>query len=619
MGLIASILNGQKTLTYQLPYFSLIALSINSLSLFLAFLTILIWVIVSFYAAKYMEKERICEYYIFSFLALFALLGVFFAANFFTLFVFFDLLGYAVYMLVINSRTREALKAGTKYLVMAILGDLTLLVGIFLYYYYTGGVSFVAKSLPDNLALLIFLLMGVGFAIKAGLIPFHIWLPEAHPAAPCPASALLSGLVIKAGVYGLIRSYLAIFGLKNAFKFLGLSIIWFGVASMVFGVLMALLQKNAKKMLAYHSISQVGYIVLGLGCAVYLGKEGGLALGGGLFHLMNHALFKASLFLSVGAIYFMTDEVDIYKLGGLFKRMPLTAASLIIAACGISGVPLFNGFASKTLLHQSLTLVTHGYLLEIVFLFTGAATFCSFLKLVKLSLFSKEPGESRVSRAKEAPVLMWASNFVLSVLIIIIGFFPNLIWQNLLKPSLAVLGYPVVAFSVSIWHAQDLISFLIAALLGTFIYFVGIKYHLFEFSFPQWFSLNYWAEKLAFNFYFVAQRGRILESGIHMPELKLAREMVESYEEELRLVSKIVKSVVLNFENFGVRFYQIILDSCRVLVIFGNSLVKTWFLSETLAIFSASKREPGAKDYRKDLEISIFMILLFLLIFLAIN
>ncbi len=617
--MIASILNGQKTLTYQLPYFSLVVLSINSLSLFLAFLTILIWVIVSFYAAKYMEKERICEYYIFSFMALFALLGVFFAANFFTLFVFFDLLGYAVYMLVINSRTREALKAGTKYLVMAILGDLTLLVGISLYYYYTGGVSFVAKSLPDNLALLIFLLMGAGFAIKAGLIPFHIWLPEAYSAAPCSASALLSGLVIKAGVYGLIRSYLAIFGLKNTFKFLGLSIIWFGVASMVFGVLMALLQKNAKKMLAYHSISQVGYIVLGLGCAVYLGKEGGLALGGGLFHLMNHALFKASLFLSVGAIYFMTDEVDMYKLGGLFKRMPLTAASLIIAACGISGVPLFNGFASKTLLHQSLTLVTHGYLLEIVFLFTTAATLCSFLKLVKLSLFSKEPGGSRVSRAKEAPVLMWASNFVLSVLIIIIGFFPNLIWQNLLKPSLAVLGYPVVAFSVSIWHAQDLISFLIAALLGTFIYFGGIKYHLFEFSFPQWFSLNYWAEKLAFNFYFVAQRGRILESGIHMPELKLAREMVESYEEELRLVSKIVKSVVLNFENFGVRLYQAILDSYRVLVIFGNSLVKTRFLSETLAIFSASEREPGAKDYRKDLEISIFMILLFLLIFLVIN
>lgn len=617
------IFREHKAIGYISPFLSIFQLSLDPLSFSLVALVSFIWLAVSLFSLGYMVGGGSGEYHAFSLVALMAVLGIFLAANFFTLFIFFDILGYVAYILIVNSRTREALKAGTKYLIMIILGDLTFLVGIFLFYYYTGGVAFTpALHLPDSAKLSIFLLMGVGFAVKAGVIPLHIWLPDAHPVAPCPASALLSGLVIKTGVYGIARALLVLFGMAKVVSVVSLLLLCLGVVSMLLAVFMALLQRNAKRMLAYHSISQVGYMIMGLGCAAFLGKEGMLALGASLFHLFNHALFKACLFLGVGAIYLRTGELDMYKLGGLRKKMPLTALFLIVAACGISGVPLFNGYVSKALLHRvlaSLGLSPAGQgLLEIVFISTGAATLCSFVKLLRLTLFGRIPESYR--EVKEVPFTLVFPTLALAAVILTIGLFPNLLWKGLLLPSLEYLGYspPVLAqfSSVEVWGAHDIGSFLWVLILGLAMYAVGSKYKLFEISFPQWFSVNYWVERLAFDLRFVFQERRVFEALEEIqlaPELKyLAVREMKFFEEDVESVTEGVRRLVWGLERAIKDILLSIKDSFSFLKRYCLREIWEKFLARPADSLAASRMSERIEGYVVELEFGLFLILVFI-------
>ena len=198
-----------------------------------------------------------------------------------------------------------------------------------------------------------------GFGIKAGMVPLHLWLPHAHSVAPTPGSALLSGLLIKVGAYGLIRvGEFAGWGVGwgTVATWLGSSLTVLGTCTMLVGVTAALLQSDAKRLLAYHSVSQMGYIILGMGVGLYLGADGGLGLVGAIYHIVNHALFKATLFLGVGVIYVHTNETNLYNLGGLWRRFPVTAILMFLAVLGITGAPGLNGYASKTLLHHAVSL-----------------------------------------------------------------------------------------------------------------------------------------------------------------------------------------------------------------------------------------------------------------------
>jgi formate hydrogenlyase subunit 3/multisubunit Na+/H+ antiporter MnhD subunit len=517
---------------------------VDPLGLLFATITSLVWLAATIFSLSYMYHEhKRRRFYIFLLLTLAANLGLVIAGDLFSLFVFFEGLGFLAYPLIIHTETEEALRAGTKYLFMTIFGGLSLLFGILLLYSYSGStaISPALGALREAgfIKYVISGLMILGFGVKAGMIPVHIWLPDAHPAAPSPASALLSGVMIKAGAYGIIRTLGSIFRppfeahevariassakeavvgghtelLWETTKVLGYAVIWIGIVTMFLGVLMALLQENSKRMLAYHSISQMGYILMGIGVAGYLGHEGAIGLAGGVYHIINHALFKAALFLGVGAVYFRTGELNMYKLGGLRRKMPLVAAFTFIAALGISGIPLFNGFVSKTLLHHAIVeahgLTASGWLkvAEIIFIITGGGTLCSFIKLTTFTFMGKMP--ERYEKVKEVPLAMNLSMLLLSSIIILFGVFPNFFLRTFMIPALEYWHYPALSLehlaNFHLWELRNFIDLMPSLLAGVLIFVVGVRFGLFHLHFPKWFGVDYWYYRAAMGFLSLAR------------------------------------------------------------------------------------------------------------------
>jgi len=281
----------------------------------------------------------------------------------------------------------------------------------------------------------------MGFALKAALVPFHAWLPDAHPSAPAPISAMLSGLLIKAcGVYVLCRLVFSVFAGAEVF---GVILVVLGTLSMVLGVLMAVGQWDFKRLLAYHSISQMGYVVLAIGAAAVMQARGlddavvALALFGGLFHLANHAVFKSLLFLCSGSVEYATGTRQLKLLGGVGRRMPVTGACLRVAALSISGVPPLNGFWSKLII--VLALVLGGfYTLAIITVIVSFVTLLSFAKVQRYVL-GGSPSEA-TARAREAPFAMCFASVVLAVLCLASALLIlPAVRERLVDPAVAVL------------------------------------------------------------------------------------------------------------------------------------------------------------------------------------
>ncbi len=289
------------------------------------------------------------------------------------------------------------------------------------------------------------LLMLIGFGIKAGIWPFGLaWLPDAHPAAPSPVSALLSGVMIKTGIYGLIRTFFwlvpnaSVRGFSPAFWGGLLAIV--GTVTLVVGTFQALKQEQTKRLLAFHSIGQVGYIVLGLGASLMLlplgpvaGTLATIALLGALFHTINHALFKSLLFFNAGTILKATHTQDLNKLGGLMQFMPLTAVTCLIASFSIAGVPLFNGFASKWSIYTATILGgKHAGILALCGLFgilTSALTLASFMKFFGMTFLSRPSTlvkkQTENGKIVEAGALMQIPQVVLAFVCVILGLVPG--------------------------------------------------------------------------------------------------------------------------------------------------------------------------------------------------
>jgi formate hydrogenlyase subunit 3/multisubunit Na+/H+ antiporter MnhD subunit len=251
-----------------------------------ALVTSFVWLLATIYSTKYMTHEHSRDrFFAFLILTLAADIGVLVTGDLFSLFIFFELLGISSWVLVIHNETEEAMKAGRKYLFMGVIGGLFLLFGIFLIFTNTNTLTLqpLLGGLAEigNIKYLIAATMTLGFGVKAGMFPVHVWLPEAHPVAPSPASALLSGIMVKAGIYGIIRTLLLVFSpAENAHELwhimapVGNLMIWIGIITMLLGMVLALLQTNIKRLLAYSTISQIGYIIFGIGIAVYMGFEG---------------------------------------------------------------------------------------------------------------------------------------------------------------------------------------------------------------------------------------------------------------------------------------------------------------------------------------------------------
>ncbi len=529
-------------------------LEVDALGAFFAFFAAILWFAASLHAFKYMDHEqKRTRFFFFMLLTEAATLGVFMVQDFFTLYLFFEAMGLLAYILIIHSETAKARAAATKYICMTVVGGLSLLAGIFLYLGYSGTIGFVPPAtsawLAGSFKVVALVCLIAGFGVKAGMVPLHIWLPDAHPAAPSPASALLSGVMIKVGAYGILRTVLTFFqqaplhegggeaaaagghvvegaahgasSLATNVQTLGLVIIGFAVLTMFVGMVLALVQRDIKRTLAYSSVSQMGYILFGVGCLGFLGAEGGMGMGGALYHIINHAFFKGCFFLAAGAIVFCVHELDMFKLGGLWRRMPITTIFWSIAALGIMGIVLFNGFVSKTLLHHAIVeshvLAESGHLAsagwikaaEILFIITSGGTIAYITKMTYYTFFRRprEENAEHLKHVKEAPAWMLAGIGILAAGVLVNGLFPGLLLQRLIGPAVGTvpgLNQELVAemthIPIFIW--ANIKEILVPLAIGIGVFVLGAwpdLFHLrrrgpdiFAIKLPRWLGVDYW-------------------------------------------------------------------------------------------------------------------------------
>ncbi len=359
-----------------------------------------------------------------------------------------EVMTFTSYLLIVWEYTEKyVVKAGWKYFVsMHFLSTIPLILGVIITIVLCGTTSMtMIKSrlwfLDPNVLAILYVLYLLGFASKAGVVPFHFWLPDAHPAAPSNVSALLSGVMIKVAVYGVLRFCCYILPLN---AMIGYSIATLGALSLTIGTLYALKQTDAKRLLAYHSVGQMGYIWLGLGTGiVLLANNNPLGIVGiiaGLYHLVNHAVFKGLLFLSAGSILYKTRIRNLNLLGGLSRIMPYTSILTLIAALSIAGVPPFNGFLSKWLIYESTFSSTKGLLVfyGVLALFISAATLASFIKFYTTA-FTGELNIDNIEKG-DVPLSMLAGMTLLAVFCILWGVLPITIVPLLQKAPLMLAG-----------------------------------------------------------------------------------------------------------------------------------------------------------------------------------
>jgi multicomponent Na+:H+ antiporter subunit D len=378
------------------------------------------------------------KFYSLFMLILAGLNGVAVTGDVFNLFVFIEISAISSYALVAFGTDFDELEAGFKYMVIGEIGGISVLLAIALLY---------AKASSLNMAVVSQIMAGtghtplfwlivsaflVGFAIKMAMAPFHAWLPDAHPSAPAPVSALLSGVFIKVlGVYAMCRVMFNVFGLSraNAPNFFNL-LLAFGVVSMVVGGLLAYTQRDYKRLLAYSSISQIGYILIGLGIGNYWG------IVGALFHVLAHAFGKGLLFLAAGSVERATGSRDLEKLSGLEKGMPLTAWSHLLGSLSLAGVPPFAGFFSKLLIIVGALSAKMYWLAALAALFS-TVTLGYLVKVVNRAFFSRR--ETDPTPAKESPASMGVAMIVLLALAVALGIGFKPVLDNLVGPAAQVL------------------------------------------------------------------------------------------------------------------------------------------------------------------------------------
>lgn len=394
-----------------------ICMVLDGLSSFMLVTVNLVSFLVVIYSISYMEKYTSkYRFYTLFMLMLAGINGLIISGDMFNLFVFLEIAAIASYALVAFGTESEELEASFKYAIMGSVASSFILLAIALLYSYTSSLnmadisSVLATKGHSNIVVFISVLFLMGFGLKAAIVPFHAWLPDAHPSAPAPISAMLSGVFIKSlGVYALCRIFFNVIGVNSAV----LSLLMFlGALSIMVGVFLAIGQWDLKRLLAYHSVSQIGYVILGIGLASPLG------ILGGLFHLFNHSIFKSLLFLNSGAVVYSTGTRDLQQMSGLRNRMPVTANTSLVASLSIAGIPPFNGFWSKLIIIFACIQANHlGYAFWAVL--GSILTLASFMKVQKYAFFGGL--NKNCEKTNEVPFSMKLSMISLSILCIIAG------------------------------------------------------------------------------------------------------------------------------------------------------------------------------------------------------
>lgn len=364
-------------------------------------------------------------------------LGALFAGDYLTLFLFWEIMAFSSVLLIWYRRTPAAIDAGFRYLLVHVFGGLCLFTGIMLVYFKTGDLEFTA-FLPAEAGLAEYLVLA-GFALNAAVLPLHAWLPDAYPEATVEGAVLLCAFTTKTAVYVLARGF-------SGFEILAVM----GVAMTIFGVIYAIIENDMRRVLAYHIISQVGYMVAGIGIGAHLAVNGACA------HAFAHILYKALLFMGAGAVLYMTGTAKLSQLGGLWRYMPLTMLGYVVGAVSISGFPLFSGFVSKSMIVAAAHEEGRLYLMALMQL-AAIGTFLSVgLKVTYFAFFGKQ---SAIAPKEPPKNMLWAMGLT-SALCFILGVYPD--------PLYALLPYDVEYQPYTLHHLSE--AFQLLTMTGLVFY-----------------------------------------------------------------------------------------------------------------------------------------------------
>lgn len=453
------------------------------------------------YFSHYRNRNR---YYLFLLLTLGATEGVFLSADFYTTFIFFEIMSFTSYVWVAHDEKKESLRAAETYLGVAVIGGLVMLMGIFLLHSVTGTLMFQELiGLSESMTLdsssdavkklwAAGICMLFGFGAKAGAFPLHIWLPKAHPVAPAPASALLSGILTKAGMFGIL--------ILTGYLFSGDSlwgglILMIGVCTMVVGAVLALFSVDLKRTLACSSVSQIGFILTGVGMSGLLGGKNAFAVRGSLLHMVNHSLIKLVLFMAAGVVFMNVHRLNLNEIQGFGRKKPLLHFIFLMGALGIGGVPLWNGYISKTLIHESiveyLELVKEGTVsgifsgdmmqwIEWIFLVSGGLTVAYMTKLY-MALFVEKNRDSEIQEKFDSlkgsymDKVSGAALTVSAVLLPVMGFFPNKIMEPVADLGQGFMQLREELTAVAWFSTENLKGAVISLLIGVLVYLVVVR------------------------------------------------------------------------------------------------------------------------------------------------
>ena len=484
------------------------------------------------YFGHYRNRNR---YYFFYLLTLGATMGVFLSGDLYTTFLFFEVMSLTSYVWVVHDEKKAAMRAGEIYLAIAVIGGLVMLMGLFLLYDAAGTLRMSELHGAVNAVLSqkmrqIYIAGGCllfGFGAKAGMFPLHVWLPKAHPVAPAPASALLSGILTKTGVFGVLVTSAEIFRYDAAW---GKLILGLGVITMFGGAFLAVFSVDLKRTLACSSMSQIGFILVGVGMLELLGEENALAVRGTILHMVNHSLIKLILFMAAGVVYQNLHALNLSEIQGFGKRKPLLRGIFLVGALSIGGIPGFSGYVSKTLLHESIVEYAQELSalgepsfwirgIEWVFLLTGGMTLAYMTKLF-VAVFLEEHPTRQKEYDERTAYMSGESTFALlipALLLGVMGVFPYLTMNPAADLAQGFLHGEPPAHSVHYFSFGNLKGALISVTIGALVYFGLIRRFLmgnaekgelrYKDLWPKWLDLE---EKL---YRPVIQRGAAAAAG----------------------------------------------------------------------------------------------------------
>lgn len=463
----------------------------GGLQVILAVLTGAIWFITTIYSKEYFQQDRNRNrYYLFMLLTEGATMGIFLSADFFTTLIFFEIMSFTSFVMVMHDETKEAMRAAHTYLAVAVLGGLVTLMGLFMLYQKTGTLQmdllqqFMAQQTDKSAFYGIGVLVFFGFAAKAGLFPLHIWLPNAYTLAPAPASALLSCLLTKTGVFGIMMITAKIFFHDAPW---GNFMLILGMITMLMGAILALFSINLKRTLACSSMSQIGFMMVGIAMQGILGEHNALAASGTLLHFINHSLLKLVLFLSAGVVFMNLHELDLNKIKGFGRDKLLLKVVFLMALLGIGGIPLWNGYVSKTLLHESIVEYIHileeagqsvFYMktVEYLFLFAGGLTLAYMTKIFVAVFVEKNSHPLPVQ--KQGAYLNLVNKVILALCALalpVCGMLPHLTQDRISAVGVTFLGAHAPDHAVEYFAWVNLKGAVISLIVGAAVYFLFVR------------------------------------------------------------------------------------------------------------------------------------------------